>query len=66
MFIYKSEILKTSIKWIKDSASEKDLSNLDELINTRAKEGWELVTYSYMANAFSSRSAILVTFRKLK
>lgn len=66
MFEYKSEIIKTTRKWIKDSANEKDLSILDELINKRTVEGWEFITYSYMVNIFSWRSAILVTFRKEK
>ena len=66
MFIYKSEILKTTFKWFNDSASEEDVYNLDRLINERAQEGWELVTYSYMVNVLGWRSAILVTFRKPK
>lgn len=66
MFEYKSEVMETSVKWFKDSANETDVSRLDELINKRTEEGWEFVTYSYMANVTSSRSAILITFRKEK
>jgi len=66
MFIYKSEILKTTSKWFSHSANEEDVSNLDKLINKRATEGWELVTYSYIENVWGMRSAILVTFRKPK
>lgn len=66
MFEYKSEVIETSVKWFKDSANEMDVSRLDELINKRTEEGWEFVTYSYMANVTSSRSAILITFRKEK
>ena len=55
------------MKWgLKDSASAKDVEKLDELINQRAEEGQELVEYSYMTNAFGSRSAILITFKKKK
>ena len=62
---YKSEVLETTLKWgFKDSANKRDLENLDNLINNWANEGWEFVTHSYMANVISSRSAILVTFRK--
>ena len=66
MFEYKSEVLTTTIKLWGDSASETDVSNLDALINRRTAEGWEFVTYSYMANVTRWRSAILVTFRKEK
>jgi len=66
MFEYKSEILVTTTKWFRDSASETDVSNLDRLINRRTAEGWEFVTYSYMVNVAWGRSAILVTFRKEK
>lgn len=67
MYTYKSEVIDTEVKWgFKDSASQKDVEKLDELINQRAEEGWELVEYSYMANAFGSRSAILITFKKAK
>lgn len=64
MFEYKTEILETSIKWVKDSANEKDLTQLDELINSKAQQGWELVTHAYMPNVTATRSAFLVTFRK--
>ena len=66
MWVYKSELLETSIKWFKDSASVEDLDRLDDLINTRSAEGWEFVTHSYMPNVIATRSAILVTFRKEK
>ena len=36
----------------------------DELINKRASEEWELVTYDYMATSNQIRGAFLVTFRK--
>ena len=67
MYIYKSEVIDTETKWgLKDSASQKDVEKLDELINKKAEEGWELVEYSYMSNAFGARSAILITFKKKK
>ncbi|MBP1040919.1 DUF4177 domain-containing protein [Vagococcus sp. BWB3-3] len=64
MFEYKTELLETSVKWTKDGANEKDLLQLDALLNLRAKEGWELVTHGYMPILTSSRSAFLITFRK--
>ena len=67
MFTYKSEILKTTIKWgLDQSARKTDVSNLDDLINRRTAEGWEFVTHSYMANVWGGRSGILVKFRKEK
>lgn len=66
MWTYKSEVLETSVKWFKDSASAGDLEHLDDLINSRANEGWEFVAHSYMPNVTATRSGILVTFRKEK
>lgn len=66
MYEYKSEILMTGIKMFSDKASEADVSKLDRLINERASEGWELVTYSYMATTLQARGATLITFRKQK
>jgi hypothetical protein len=64
MYTYKSEILWVSSKWFSDKANEKDLAELDELLNERAAEGWELVTYDYMATSVQVRGAFMVTFRK--
>ena len=66
MFEYKTEILYTGIKWLSDKANDADVSALDELLNTRASEGWELVTYSYMSTSLQARGATLITFRKQK
>ena len=64
MYIYKSEILKVGSKLWSDKADEDDLVLLDELINQRASEGWELVTYDYMATSTQIRGAFVLTFRK--
>lgn len=64
MYIYKSEILKAGYKFASDKADEKDIALLDELINKRAAEGWELVTYDYMATSSQIRGAFVVTFRQ--
>ena len=64
MYTYKSEILWVSSKWFSDKANEADLAELDELINRRAEEGWELVTYDYMATSIQVRGAFVITFRK--
>ena len=33
------------------STTAEDAAELDELLNRRAAEGWELVTYDYMATS---------------
>ncbi|EOH94250.1 DUF4177 domain-containing protein [Enterococcus pallens] len=65
MYEYRSEILITGMKWVSDKADENDLYELDELINQRAREGWELATYSYMATTLQIRGATLITFKRL-
>lgn len=64
MFIYKTEILTVSTKWFSDKANERDISELDELLNEHASSGWELVTYSYMATSIQIKGAFVITFRK--
>ena len=64
MYTYKTEILKVSSEWFSDKANEADTAELDELLNKRAEEGWELVTYDYMATSVQIRGAFVVTFRK--
>ena len=64
MIQYKSEILKVGVKMWSDKADEKDLAKLDELLNERAAEGWELVTYDYMATSVQGQGAFVITFKK--
>ncbi len=66
MYQYKTEILNVSTKYVSDKANEKDTLELDELLNTRAAEGWELVTYDYMIGALQVRGTFIITFRKEK
>lgn len=66
MYIYKTEILTVSTKWFSDKANEGDIALLDNLLNGRAAEGWELVTYDYMATTAQIKGAFVVTFRKEK
>ena len=47
-------------------ASAEDILMLDKLINERASDGWELVTYDYMATSTQIKGAFVVTFRKEK
>ena len=64
MDTYRSEILKVGTKFWSDKANEKDASVLDELLNRRAAEGWELVTYDYMATSMQLKGAFIITFRR--
>ncbi|MGH1648655.1 DUF4177 domain-containing protein [Enterococcus gilvus] len=64
MFEYKTEILYTKTKWTTDKAQEDDISELNDLFNKRSKEGWELVTYSYMSTSLQLKGATLITFKK--
>lgn len=64
MYIYKTEILTVSTKWFSDKADQGDIALLDDLINERARDGWELVTYDYMATSMQIKGAFVITFRK--
>ena len=63
MYTYKTEILKVSTKFWSDKANEEDIAVLDKLLNERYLEGWELVTYDYMATSSQIRGAFVITFR---
>ena len=64
MYEYFTEILWVSTKFWSDKANENDAVELDNLLNERAKEGWELVTYDYMATSNQIKGAFIVTFRR--
>lgn len=64
MFEYKTEVLYTGAKLTTDKAEEEDVMELNELFNRRSKEGWDLVTYSYMSTSLQFRGATLITFRR--
>ena len=65
-YIYKTEILTVGTKWFSDKADAADIAMLDKLLNERAADGWELVTYDYMATSAQIKGAFVVTFRKEK
>ena len=64
MYRYMTEILTVGSKWLSDKADEKDAAELDELLNRRSAEGWELVTYDYMATSVQIQGAFIITFRR--
>ena len=66
MNTYKTEIFTVGTKWLSDKADANDIAMLDNLINERAADGWELVTYDYMATSMQIKGAFVVTFRKEK
>ncbi len=64
MYTYKTEILMVGTKLWSDRANAQDAAELDELLNRRESEGWELATYDYMITIGSIRGAFVITFRK--
>ena len=71
MFEYKSELLSVQVKMkglkiVATIIDHIDLEKLDELINERAEEGWELVTHSSIADIVVGRVNTIVTFRREK
>ena len=60
MFKYESVILDASSS-VQGKLGTKDISILDEAINKRAADGWELVTHSYSVAGFAQ---FLLTFKK--
>ena len=66
MYEYKTEVIMTEVKWFSDKASGSDVEKFNQVISDRCEEGWELVTYSYMATSVQIRGALLVTFRRKK
>jgi len=60
MLKYESVILDAS-SLVKAKLGTKDVSVLDEVINKRAADGWELVTHSYSVAGFAQ---LLLTFKK--
>lgn len=64
MVAYKTEILKVGTKLWSDKADARDAAQLDELLNTRAAQGWELAAYDYMATSYQVKGAFIITFRK--
>jgi len=66
MYEYESEIMSKGIRWVKGAATKGDASTLDELLNERAAEGWELVTYVYTTEVLNVHATMLITFRKKK
>ncbi|MDR0334496.1 MAG: DUF4177 domain-containing protein [Methanomassiliicoccaceae archaeon] len=66
MATYKSEIMRVGATIIKSKITDEESSELDELINKRASEGWEFVTHALMGGGgnLDLGRGILITFRR--
>ena len=62
--MYKTEILMVGTKFWSDKANLQDCKELDALLNKREAEGWDLVTYDYMATSVQLKGAFVITFKK--
>ena len=62
---YKTEVMKASFRWMKSSIGDEEVAELDKLISQRYREGWELVTYTFMGGSGGDiGKGILITFKK--
>ncbi|MDR2699091.1 MAG: DUF4177 domain-containing protein [Candidatus Methanoplasma sp.] len=63
---YKSEIVRVTFKLMMSSINESEVTKLNELIEKRSSEGWELVTYTFMGGGGGNDfgRGILVTFKR--
>ena len=66
MYEYKTEVVSTEVKLFSDKANEFDVQKFNQIFGERCSDGWELVTYSYMATSLQVRGALLVTYRRKK
>jgi len=64
MYRYQTEILTVGTKFWSDKANTQDAAILDEFLNMKAAEDWELVTYDYMATSSQIKGAFIITFRR--
>jgi len=63
MFEYKCEIFNASGKALSTIFKDKEVLAFNELLNERASEGWELVTYTFMGS-LGAPNGLLITYRK--
>jgi len=61
MFEYRNEVF--DMPGMRSKLNGKDMYLLDDMINKRAAEGWELVSTSYSVAGFPQ---VLLTFKKEK
>jgi len=57
--------MKASYRWMNSSMREDEVAELDKLIAQRYREGWELVTYTFMGGSGGDiGKGLLITFKK--
>lgn len=61
---YKSEVLEASSSTFKGGIKDSAVDKLNELINRRASEGWELAFQSMALDTSLAKYNILLTFKK--
>ena len=70
MFEYKCEVFKTPANLASAGAKKlrgaEKIEELDQLMNERAAEGWELVFQSMALDSSLAQYGILLTFRRPK
>jgi hypothetical protein len=58
-------MMRVSFKWLKSSITGDELTELDVLLNERDRQGWELVSYTFMGGAGGGFGrGILIMFKK--
>ena len=66
MLEYKNEVFELASKTFSSKVKDSEMNKLDELINTRVSEGWELAFQSIALNNSLSNHYVLLTFKKEK
>jgi len=70
MFEYKTEVFKMSTRvssaGVKNSKKTEELDSLNQLLNSYASNGWELVSQSMAMDDSLMRYSVLLTFKRVK
>jgi hypothetical protein len=66
MFEYKTEALVVPYKMIKKTFGDDQFTRIDELINQRASDGWQLITHCISSMDDINGATLLITFGKEK
>ena len=61
---YFTEILPVSTKWWSGKVKEEDILALDELLNSRYAEGWEMVSSNYVMTYGQVQSQYVITYKR--
>ena len=61
---YLTELLDAGSKWWSGKVTEDNVTELNELLEQRYKEGWELVTYNYVMTYGQIGSQFVITYKR--